>query len=270
MHSQFLSWAPGPDRGRGSPHGAIRGLIRGLIRGVSALALGGLAAAAMAQNLPPPQNVIVLAASAALEVNKDWLTVVFSTTRDGPDAAVVQAQLRQALDAALTEAKKIVKPGQVEVQTGAFSLFPRYAPPNPKQASAGMQGGIVGWQGNTELVVEGRDTQAIAELTARVQTLSIARVSSSLSREARQKVEGEVTAQAIERFRARADAVSRQFGFGGWTVREVSVSSDQAQGAPVAYMRTLAVRAGSGDEALPVEAGKATVTVAVSGSVQMK
>ncbi len=219
---------------------------------------------------PPPQNVVVLNASASLEVQKDWLTLVFSTTRDGPDAAAVQAQLRQALEAALIEARKIAKSGQVEIQTGAFSLFPRYAPPTPKQVSSGTPGGISGWQGNTELVVEGRDMQSIAQLSGRIQTLSIARVSSSLSREARQKVEADVTAQAIDRFRARADAVTRQFGYTGYSVREVSVASDQPQGVPMVYSRQMAVRASAEDAALPVEAGKATVTVSVNGSVQMK
>ncbi len=223
-----------------------------------------------AQNVPPPQNVVVLNASATLDVNKDWLSIVFSTTREGPDAATVQGQLRQALDTALTEARKIAKPGQVELQTGAFSLFPRYAQPTPKQAAAGAPAGISGWQGSTELVVEGRDMQAIAQLAGRIQSLSIGRVASSLSREARQKVEGDVTAQAIDRFRARADAVTRQFGFNGYSVREVSVSSDAPQGAPVVYARQLALRAGAEEAALPVEAGKATVSVSVSGSVQMK
>jgi predicted secreted protein len=238
------------------------------------VAVATLAAAcslgAAAQNTPPPQNVVVLNASATLDVNKDWLTIVFSTTRDGPDAAVVQAQLRQALDTALTEARKIARPGQVELQTGAFSLFPRYAQPTPKQAAAGAPPGIAGWQGSTELVVEGRDMQAIAQLAGRIQTLSIGRVASSLSREARQKVEGDVTAQAISRFRERADAVARQFGYTGYTVREVSVSSDQPQGAPMVFSRQMAVRAGAEDAALPVEAGKATVSISVSGSVQMK
>jgi predicted secreted protein len=225
---------------------------------------------AAAQVVPQPQNVVVLNASATLEVNKDWLSIVFSTTRDGPDAATVQAQLRQALDTALTEARKIAKPGQVEVQTGAFSLFPRYAPPTPKQAAAGTPGGISGWQGSTELIVEGRDMQAIAQLAGRIQTLSIGRVGSSLSREARQKVEGDVTAQAIDRFRERAQAVTKQFGYTGYSVREVSVSSDQPQAAPMVFARQMAVRAGAEDAALPVEAGKATVNISVSGSVQMK
>ena len=77
---------------------------------------------------PPPQGVLSLSASASVEVTKDLLAVTFSTTREGTDANAVQAQLKQALDAALAEAKKAARPGQVDVQTGNFSLFPRYAP----------------------------------------------------------------------------------------------------------------------------------------------
>lgn len=224
----------------------------------------GMAAAgggAVAQTPPVPQNVVSISASASLEVAKDWLTVVFSTTREGADAAPVQSQLKQALDAALAEARKAAKPGQVEVQTGGFSLAPRYAP----------KGGINGWLGSTELIVEGRDTQAIAALTSKVQTLTISRVAFSLSREARQKVEGDVAAMAIERFRARADAVSKQFGFSGYTVREVNVSADAGGNVPMPYARAgIAQSMVVGDAALPVEGGKATVTASVSGSVQMK
>jgi predicted secreted protein len=236
----------------------------------STAAVAGLAGAdASAQALPPPpQDVVTLSASASVEVPMDWLTVVFSTTREGADAGAVQAQLRQALEAALSEARKAARPGQVELQTGAFSLLPRYAPPGSK--GAGAAGGIVGWQGSTELVVEGRDTQAIAQLAGRIRTLSIARVGQALSREARERVEGEVANQAIARFRSRAEAVARQFGYGGYTVREVTVNGNEpAPGGVMPMLRMQAARA-SADETLPVEAGKAVVSATVAGSVQMK
>jgi predicted secreted protein len=228
-----------------------------------ACAAPGLGVRAQGAPASAPQNVVSLSASASVEVQKDWITVVFSTTREGADAATVQAQLRQALDAALAEARKIAKPGQVEVQTGAFSLYPRYAQ-KPNTAPV-----INGWQGSTELVVEGRDVPAVSQLTGRVSTLSIARVSFSLSREAREKVEGDVAAQAITRFRARAEAVSKQFGFGGYTVREVAVNAESPQQMAVPMARMQSMRTSS-EEALPVEAGKATVTAQVSGSVQMR
>jgi len=218
--------------------------------------------AAMAQTQPPPANVISLSATAAMEVPSDWLTVVYATTREGTDAAEVQSQLKQALDMALAEARKVAKPGELEVRTGGFSMFPRYAP---------KVVGITGWQGRVELITEGRDTAAISKLSGRIQGLTIARVGFSLSRQAREKVEAEVTAQAIDRFRANAEAVSKQFGFGGYSVREVSVGSDAPySGLQMPVMRSQAMNASVAVEALPVEAGKTTVTAQVSGTVQMK
>lgn len=215
-------------------------------------------AAVCAQTLPPPQNVVSLSASATAEVTKDVLTIVFATTREGSDASLVQSQLKQAVDAALAEARKAARPLLLEVQTGNFSLAPRYSP----------KGGINGWQGSAELIVEGRDVAAISQLSGRIQTLTVARVAFSLSREAREKVEADVTAQAIARFQARAEGVSRNFGFAGYSIREVSVtSSEPSVGVPM--FRAQAAGRSLAEEPLPVEAGKASVSVSVSGSVQM-
>ena len=74
----------------------------------------------------PPQNVVQLAASGSIEVQQDLLTISMSTTREGLDATMIQSQLKTALDSALTEAKKTAQPGQLEVRTGNFSLYPRY------------------------------------------------------------------------------------------------------------------------------------------------
>lgn len=228
------------------------------------------AAVLMAAAIPAAQaqalrkDALNLSATASQEVARDTLGVVFSTTREGSDATAVQTQLKQALDAALTEARKIAKPGQVEVQAGNFSLYPRYS------SKPGAGNAITGWQGTAEMVVEGRDMGAIAQLTGRIGTLSIARVGYSLSREAREKVEGEVVAQAIARYKARAQDYARQFGFTGYQIGEVSVNTPDAGPMPMAapMMRMKAAGAAM-DEALPVEAGKATVSVTVNGVVVM-
>lgn len=225
----------------------------------SLLAFAGAAAAqAPVITATPPQNVVSLSASASLEVPQDELTIVFSTTREGSDAAVVQSQLKQALDAALAEARKAARPGQLEVQTGRFSLVPRY---NARGVSSG-------WTGSAELVVVGRDMVAISQLAGRIGTMTIARTAFGLSRDARQKAEADITAQAVARFKERADLVARQFGFAAWSLREVSVQGSDA-GGPVPVMRVQAMRAAGADEALPVEAGKTQVSVTVSGSVQL-
>lgn len=220
---------------------------------------------AAAQDNNPPvapgalQGVVVLQASAQAEVAKDVLSIVLATTREGVDASTVQAGLKQALDAALQEARKAVKPGQLDVQTGNFSLSPRY----------GKDGRINGWQGSAELLLEGRDMAGIGQLAGRIGTLSVARVGSSVSRELSEKTESELTAQAIARFRAKAGEVARQFGYASHVVRQVNVGANQPVFMAQESMRSRTMSSMAADAPLPIEAGKATVTVNVSGSVQM-
>ena len=100
--------------------------MKPLAKAIALLGAVAWASSATAQGAaPPPVNVVALSASATVELPRDWLTVAFSTTREAADAATVQSQLKQALDAALAEARKGARPGQLEVQTGAFSLYPR-------------------------------------------------------------------------------------------------------------------------------------------------
>lgn len=220
------------------------------------------AAGARAQGLPPapPQNVLQLAATGVVEVQQDLLSIALTTAREGADAGAVQEQLKKALDAALAVARAAAQPGQLEVRTGQFGLWPRHS----------QEARITGWHGTAELILEGRDFARLAQTVARIQTLTVARVGYDLSREQRARVEREAQSVAIERFKAKAGELAREFGFSGYGLREVAVNaSDQ-----VPLPRRSAMAAAAAPEAarmpLPVEAGKATVSVTVSGSVQLR
>ena len=205
------------------------------------------------------KNVAQLSASGSVEVQQDLLSISLTTSRDGPDAATVQTQLKQALDAALTQARQAASPGQMDMRTGNFSLYPRY----------GKDGKINGWQGSTELVLEGKDFPRITGTAGKIQTLSLGSVSFALSREQRARVEGEAQAQAIERFKARAGEVSAAFGFGGYALREVSINSNDQGFTPRPRAMAMSAKSEMADAPVPVEAGKSTVLVNISGSVQM-
>ena len=207
-----------------------------------------------------PQNVVQLSASGSVEVQQDLLSISMNTTREAPDAGTVQNQLKVALDAALAEAKKSAQPGQLDVRTGNFSLYPRYA----------RDGKINGWQGTAEMVLEGRDFARISTVAGKVQTLTMGNVVFSLSREQRTKVEGEAQSIAIDRFKAKAADIAKGFGFGGYTLREVSVNANDQGFVPRPRMMAMEAKAASSDAPVPVEAGKSTVLVTVSGSVQLK
>jgi predicted secreted protein len=222
--------------------------------------MGATAIFAQQATAQAPQNVVQLAAIASVEVAQDLLTLSMNTTRDGTDANLVQGQLKAALDAALSEAKKAAQPGQLDVRTGNFSLYPRY----------GRDGKISGWQGTVEMVMEGRDFARISATAGKIQSLTMGNLSFGLSREQRARVEGEAQAVAIERFKLRANDIARSFGFAGYSLREVSVNANDQGFAPRPRVMALAAKVAMSDSPVPVEAGNSTVVVSVSGSVQLK
>ena len=233
------------------------------IKTIAACALMAGAVAAYAQNpSAPPQNVLQLSASGTVQVQQDLLVLTLAATKEAADAAGVQTQLKQALDAALAEARRAAQPQQMDVRTGAFGMYPRY----------GKDGKITGWQGRAELVLEGRDFPRITATAGKIQSMSISQIAFDLSREARAKVETEAQAHAIEAFKARASELARGFGFGGYTLREVAVNSNEMSPGPRPRMMAMEAKAASyaSDAPVPVEAGKAQVVVTVAGSVQLK
>lgn len=225
-----------------------------------ALLAGSAGIYAQQTQFAAPQNVVQLSASGSVEVQQDLLSIFLSTTREGNDAAAVQSQLKTVIDAALTEARSAALAGQLDVRTGNFSVSPRY----------GRDGKQIGWQGSAELILEGRDFSRISAAAGRIQTLTASGVSFGWSREQRAKVEGEAQALAIARFRARATDIARNFGFTGYSLREVNVNSNDQGVSPRPRMLAMEARAVAADAPVPVEAGKTSVLVTVSGSVQLK
>ena len=217
-----------------------------------------------AQNLgvrEVPLNVAQLTSSASVEVQQDLLAIAMTTSATGTDANAVQTQLKVALDAALAIARPQAAPGQLDVRTGNFSLYPRYD----------KNGKVNGWQGSSELVMEGRDFARITSTAGKIQSLTLGNVSFGLSREQRARVEGDAQAQAIERFKTKALEVSKGFGFSGYTLREVSINANDPGFAPRGRpMMAMAKSADMESAPIPVEAGKSTVQVTVTGAVQMR
>ena len=123
--------------------------------------------------------------------------------------------------------------------------------------------------GQAELVIDGRDMSAIAQLAGRLNSVAVSRVAYSLARDTREKAESDAAAQAITRFRARAGDYARQFGYANFVIREVNVSSESPH-LPQPIVRAKAMSAAmASDESVPIEAGRANVVATVNGSVLM-
>jgi predicted secreted protein len=227
---------------------------------LAACLLAAGAAHAQVATVTPPQNVLQLQASGTVEVQQDLLMLNLTTARDGTDPGAVQTQLKTALDAALAEAKKNAQPGQLDVRTGNFALYPRH----------NKEGRISGWTGTAELVLEGRDFARITQTAGRITTMTLGGVSFGLSREQRERVERQAQAVAIESFKVRAGELAKGFGFSGYTLREVAVNASDPGFQPRMRMMAQEARAAAADASVPVEPGKSAVVVTVSGSVQLR
>lgn len=241
--------------------------MKNAIRLVAASALLASAGAVFAQNgaavavAAEPRNVVQLSAAGLVEVQQDVLVITLTASKDAPTLAVAQTQLKQALDAALTEAKASAQAGQMDVTTGSFSLSPRYSKDQK----------IVGWQGQAELTLQGRDFARITTVAGKLQTMAVSNVVFTLSRESRAKAESEAQSQAIEQFKSRAGELSKAFGFAGYGLREVSVSGQGMSVAPMGMRLSREKMASfSADAPVPVQPGREQVSISVSGTVQMR
>lgn len=228
------------------------------------LALGLASGTALAAGTSGPQSAheLSFSTSASMEVTRDVLTVSLQVMRDGADANAVQSALKQVLDAALNEARKQVDPVGMQVRTEGFNLSPRY----------GREGKPNGWTGTAGLVLEGKDIARVATTAGKLSGMGMNIVGTgySLSRELRERNEAELTAQAIKKFRTRADEMARQFGYSGYQLRAVTVQSsdgDYGGGRPQIMARMSAAQADSAP--LPTEAGKGLLSATVDGSVTL-
>lgn len=227
-----------------------------------ALMGGGFLPLARAEQPDQPRNVVRFAATATEELTQDLLSITLQASREGSQAAEVQASLKQIMEAALVEARKSAQPNAMEVRTGGFSVQPRY----------NSTGRIVGWQGQAQLVLEGTDIARITQASGKLNQLNVIGVGYGLSRQLRERHESDLTSQAIGRFKTRASQIASDFGMKGYTLGDVSVSSTEPGFQPRPYM-AMAARAKSlemADAPLPVEPGKGVLSVTVEGQVVLK
>jgi len=228
------------------------------------LPLGSAQAQNLSPSLPPaaqaaPHQVLHLSASAYTEVPQDWLVMTLAVQKEGLQAPAVQKQLNAVLSAALAVATPLAKPGALDVSTGEMDVSPRY----------GREGKINGWTGSAQLVLQGRDAVQIATLAARLQELTVAQIDWQLSPEQKIAAESRIQAEAVSRFQSKAQALTQQFGFAAYTLREVRVNAQEAQEGS-AMPRMAMAQMAAAPAPMPTLAGKSRVVVSVSGSIAMR
>ncbi len=224
---------------------------------VFVLAAAMAASAAAQPSQQPFFNVVSLEASATAEVPTDTLTITLFTDEQGPDPTVLATRVNARLEQALAQAKS--EPA-VEARSGNYQTSPVYDRANQ----------ITGWRIRAEMTLESRDFKAAGTLASRLQpAMKLSAMVFSLSRAAREKAEGALLTEALDKYRRKAETIARTLGFPGYTLSQIVVRSDGPIIAPMPYrgVAMAAMADGAGPPPVPAEGGKNAVTVTVSGTV---
>lgn len=230
---------------------------------LAAAALGApLGYAQNSINTMPPSNVVQLSSQGSVEVQQDVLRITLRTTKQGSSAQQVQTQLKQAIDAALKTVRSNQQGNQFRVRTGQFSVYPMRNQRNQK---------ISNWQGDASVIVSGTDMARVSRVAGKISSMAVAHTDFGISPELRKKTETKAQAQAIADFRSKAQTITRQFGFGKYNLRAVTVQSEnQYGGRMMAYAADANMKSRSAAAPIPTQPGKTTIRVQVRGSVQMQ
>ena len=216
-----------------------------------------LRAAAAAQRrtvMPPPQDVLNLTATASVEVHQGRARDHASRPRaTAPTPLRCRAQLKQALDAALAEARKAAQAGRSSrCSTGNFSLYPRYGNKGRHHRLAGH--GRAGGRGHATW-------RRIAQLAGRIPTHDdrARRLSRCRARRARRSRPTSPRRRSRD-FRAKAGELRqavRLRRLHGARGQRAAPPSRGERPRPMMRGRMAAMAGGGRRSRCPVEAGKA-------------
>jgi len=159
------------------------------------------------------------------------------------------------MDTALKTAKTRAK---VEVRSGSYRTYPVY---NKEK--------IQRWRATQELRLESSDFAELGGLIGQLQEhLQVNSIMFSVSSTKRAAVEDELIAQALDAFKQRAELVRKQLTTRSYRIVDVSINTGGGQPVPIMMRATTMEAASVAPPAL--EAGTSTVTVSVSGVVELQ
>jgi predicted secreted protein len=219
------------------------------------LLVGLLTATAHAE--PLNYNVISLDAEARREMANDLMRASLFAEMNDADAA----KLANNINNKMHEAKKLAGayPG-IRFSAGDNQTYPVYDQKNR----------MTGWRSRAEVRLECRDFRQCSELIGKLQSvLQLGSWEFTIADETRQRVESELTSEAIAAFRGKAEVVARAFKSKNYRIVNMALNSRMPYAPRMAYAKAGVMAAA---EAAPpmADGGTGSVMVTVNGSIQVQ
>jgi predicted secreted protein len=178
------------------------------------VAVAALAAPAAADE--PARTKLVLSATATREVEQDTLVAVLSAHAEAASARAAQASVNRMMTAAVEKARAVAT---IRAASGGYRVHQQYD----------KDGRPVAWVAEQDLRLTSREAAPLLELIGTLQAdgLNVNGLSYQLSAEARRALEDDLTVEAIQTLRSRADRVATSMG-----MRVLAITTLQVGEAP--------------------------------------
>jgi len=201
-------------------------------------------------------NRVEFQAQAMREVDNDLMRVVLAVEKEHADPARLADEINRAMDWALQQVRT---ESGVRSRSGAYHTFPVYE-----------QQRVVRWRGIQELVLESdQGAAALSNLVGRLQErLQVRAMSFGVSERQQARIAQELTGEALDNFRQRAQAITERLGAAGYDI--VRLQLQDSAGAPPVPMQSMARALKTEDAPLASEAGTSTVSVGVYALIQLR
>ena len=197
-----------------------------------------------------------LSAQASMEVDNDNLIAVLYSQQEGSDTVSLSDSVNRNIAQAVETAKQTEG---VKVQTLGYQTSPIY-----------QQQRLSGWRVRQSIRLESRQSEVLSSLLSQLQrTLALESINYAVSPEQQQAVEEGLIQQAIEAFRQRATLITQQWGRKHYRLVELNIHTANQPIQPM-RMRASMMSMEGASAAPPLEAGSQTLSVEVSGRIEMQ
>jgi predicted secreted protein len=197
-----------------------------------------------------------LSAQASMQVENDNLIAVLYIQKEGSDPANLSDSVNRAISQAVAEAKQSEG---VKLQTLGYQTSPIY-----------QQQRLSGWRVRQSIRLESRQNEVLSDLLSRLQSsLALESINYAVSPERQRAVEESLIKQAIDAFRQRATLITQQWGRKTYRLVEMNIQTGN-QPVPPMRMRASMMSLEGAVAAPTLEAGSQTLSVEVSGRIEMQ
>jgi predicted secreted protein len=198
---------------------------------------------------------IHLSVSATAQLENDTMVAIVSAQEEGSQAAQLSALVNKRIRNALDLVKKHP---QIKHQSNAYSSNPIYS-----------KNKITGWRVSQSLRLESSNMALMSDVLGKLQAdLALKSMQFTVSPDSKNKQDELLIDEALEAFSKRAQQVVDKLGRRNYKIVDINISTSGAMGVRPQYqMRAMAMDAESSPA---ISAGEQTVTVTVSGKIELE